>query len=600
MLGLPSLVAHTIAAFALAVGLAVLFTVGLRRWLTGIGWVDVPRADRWHRSPVPRPGGPAIVAAIAVSMTVFLPRPLSHQFWGLVAGAAFVFAVGLVDDLVDLPNQLKLTLLIIGATVPLFWGLSFAVFPAPIGVLLAMLWMLGMTNAVNWLDNMDGLASGVAAIAAGAMVVLALAQSDAAGSAAAASVAGACVGFLFFNFSPARIFMGDSGSGFLGFTLAALALAGRPRLVTHTFLGFIVPVMILSIPIFDTAIVTVTRFLGGRRLFQGGRDHPSHRLVVLGLSERQAVLYLYGLSLMSTAAAFVTSQLGLWTGLALAGLLACGFVALGVVVTQVRVYHDGEAPNGITRVALAQMIYKRRVFEILLDLILICVAYLSAYLLRFEGAIPAVFVQRMGFSLPLVIGAKVGCLYIAGVYRGDWRYVGLLDLWSLAKASAMGSAAAVAGLFVWTGLVGYSRAVFVIDWIVAFGLLASMRVSIRLLKEHFAMQRRGGRRVLIFGAGQGGVQVLEELRDNPARTYQPVGFVDDDPVKQGRVIRGLPVLGDRHAIPSLVNAYRVEEVLFAVPSAAGLEAERVSLICSEAGVPCRVARLSFTHLLEGQ
>jgi UDP-GlcNAc:undecaprenyl-phosphate GlcNAc-1-phosphate transferase len=575
--------------FLFSLALTVCLTAGLHRLLLHLGWIDLPTPDRWHRRPVARPGGPAIVGAILAGFVVFVPRPWTLPMWGLLAGGSFIFAVGLIDDLVELSNPLKLALLILGAAVPVLFGVTFKTMPPVVGLPLAMVWILGLTNAVNWLDNMDGLAAGISAIAGGTLMILSIAFGDPATAIMAGLVAGACVGFLFFNFSPAKVFMGDSASGFLGLTLAVLALSGPARHVTDISFA-LVPVMILSIPIFDTAVVTLTRIFSGRRLFQGGVDHPSHRLVVLGLSERQAVLALWGFSGLSAAAALIASQLGTWTGLVLGGVLVCGFTALGLVVVRVRVYQEAAIPNGTTRAVLARLINKRIVLAIMLDFILICVAYISAHLLRFEGAIPRTFVPIMRETLPVIIGVKLGLFYLLGVYRRDWHDTGLLDLLTFLKASVLASLVCVGVLFLWTGLRGYSRAVFVLDWVLTYGLLAGMRVSVGTLEEYFMSLRVQGRRVLILGAGRGGILLLQELRNNPSLSCHPVGFVDDDPVKQGNVVRGLRVLGTRHDIPTLVTEHRIEEILVAAPSLTSEGVDRITLICREAGVPCRVAR----------
>jgi UDP-GlcNAc:undecaprenyl-phosphate/decaprenyl-phosphate GlcNAc-1-phosphate transferase len=574
--------------FSLA--LTVCLTAGLRRLLLHLGWIDLPTPDRWHRRPVARPGGPAIVAAILAGFVVFVPRPWTLPMWGLLAGGSFIFAVGLIDDLVELSNPLKLTLLILGAAVPVLFGVTFRAMPSVVGTPLAMLWILGLTNAVNWLDNMDGLAAGISAIAGGTLMILSIEFRDPATAILAVLVAGACVGFLFFNFSPAKVFMGDSASGFLGLTLAVLALSGPARHVTDISLALGVPVMILSIPIFDTAVVTLTRVFSGRRLFQGGVDHPSHRLVVLGLAERQAVLALWGFSGLSAAAALIASRLGTWTGLVLGGVLVCGFTALGFVVMRVRVYQDPPGPNGTAKVVLAQLMNKRILLAIVLDFILICVAYISAHLLRFEGVIPRTFVPIISETLPVMIGVKLGLFYLLGVYRRDWHDTDLLDLLALLKSSVLASLVCVAVLFLWTGLRGYSRAVFVLDWVLTYGLLTGMRLSVRTLEEYFVSLRVQGRRVLIFGAGRGGILLLQELRNNPSLACYPAGFVDDDPLKQGHVVRGLRVLGTRQNIPRLVTEHRIEEILVAAPSLTAEGVDRITLICREAGVPCRIVR----------
>lgn len=589
--------AQAVVAFGLGVTLSALLTAGLRRVLVASGWVDWPREDRWHQSPVPRPGGPAIVATVLLGIGVLVPPPWPSQIWGLMVGGLCVFGVGLLDDIVDLPNTPKLALLILASVVPLFFGVRFRFGPPLVAVPVALLWILGVTNAVNWLDNMDGLTAGVAAIAACTLAVLTLSWGDPVVGILAALVAGACIGFLYFNRSPARIFMGDSGSGFLGYTLAVLALAGTAPHVRNVLLALIVPVLVLSVPIFDTAIVTLARTFHGRRLFQGGRDHPSHRLVVLGLSERKAVYVLWGLSALSAGVAIVTAGIGPWTGLALSGVLACGFAALGLVLMGVRVYKDPVpqvAPD--ERVILWQALYKRRMLGIVLDLILILVAYAGAYLLKFEGTIPADEVQLFSLSLPLIVGVKLSVFYLAGLYRSDWRYIGSMDLVRVVRASAFASIAAVAALYLWTNLANYSRAIFVLDWILATTLLVGLRVSVRTLREYFASQQTRSQRALIFGAGEGGVLLLQELRANPTLPYRAVGFIDDDPVKRGATIRGLRVLGTRRDIPALVAQHDIDTVLVAVPSLPTDVAERLTLACSEAGVTCRTMRAPLLPL----
>ncbi|HLW47019.1 MAG TPA: hypothetical protein VKW09_04550 [bacterium] len=577
--------------FAYSLVGAVLLTGGLRAFLLYVGLIDRPTADRWHRRPVARPGGPAIVAVVLAGIALFFPGPMSGTMRGWLAGGVFIFIVGLVDDLTaGLQSPLKLTLLIIGAAIPVLFGVTVKALPPVLGTPIAMLWILGLTNAVNWLDNMDGLAAGVSAIAAGTLVVLSFAFHDGATAVTASLVAGACVGFLFFNFSPASIFMGDSASGFLGLTLAVLALSGPAGHVSGLFLALVVPVLILSIPIFDTAVVTISRVWSGRPLFQGGTDHPSHRLVVLGLTERQTVLLLWALSALSASAAVLASRLGPAAGLVFAGVFVCVFTALGLTVARVRVYEVAALPLGTARVVLAQMLHKRSLLAIVLDFILICVAYISAALLRFEGTIPAAYVPIVVQSLPVVLAVKLTLFYRMGLYRTKWRYVGLLDLLTFLRASLLASLVCVGVLFLVAGLRGFSRAVLVLDWILTFGLLGGMRLSLRVLEEYFISLRTRGKRVLIFGAGRGGVLLLHELRSNPSLACSPVGFVDDDAFKQGDIVRGLPVLGTGRDIPALAAEHRIQEVLVAVPSLSTEAVDRIALMCGEAGISWRVVR----------
>ena len=551
------------------------------------GVVDVPRQDGWHRHPVPKLGGVAMFVVFLGTFLAFSPTPPSRELWGLLVGAAVIFLIGLVDDFRKLENRPKLLLLIVTACVPALFGLRFGTFPPIVGVPLTIVWILGATNALNWLDNMDGLAAGVAAIAAGMLLVMAApAGADSAPALLAATLLGVSLGFLVHNFPPARIFMGDAGSGFLGFTLAATATLGSSRDVSNVLLTVLIPGLILAVPIFDTLTVAWLRTRHGLSIFHWGSHHPSHRLVALGLSERRTVLLLYGLSALSGAVGLLSWRLGLLAGLAVSVLLALGFLALGIVLAEVRVYGKGEAPPGALRLS-GPLMNKRWLVSMGLDLVLLCVAFVGAHLLRFEGEIPGRSVGAVAEALPIVLAAKMAVLYLFGVYRGAWRYVGVLDLVRLAQAASVGSLGAVAGLFVLTRLAGLSRAALVLDWILTLGLLASARVAIRALREYLAAHRELGRRVLIAGIGGESARLARALRETPELGYIPVGFVTHDSrMDRGTVIQGLPVLGDARDLAILLNRYRVETVIL-VPSELDGAGEEIRRVCEQAGIPVR-------------
>ncbi len=588
-----------LAPAGLAFALSFLLTLGVRAFAPRMGLVDLPREDRWHRRPVPRLGGVAIFLGFVAPLLLFAGPGSDEAPPALLAGAAFVFLVGLLDDLRPLENRPKLTLLILSAFLPVLLGVRFEILPPLLGVPLAAFWILGATNAFNWLDNMDGVAAGVAVIAAAGLVVLSL--DGAVHVALPALLLGAsALGFLLHNFPPARIFMGDCGSGFLGFTLATLAVLGSHLNVGGVLLTVLVPGLILAVPIFDSAMVAVLRLLHGRPLFQGGRDHPAHRLVTLGLPERKVVLLLYALSAAAGAAGLAATGLHVLAGLTVSVLLALGFAALGLVLAEVRVYEgggstgdgDGREPrvplNGQTALP-APFLHKKWIAVMLADLVLVPTAFVAAHLLRFEGALPPAAAAAVAQALPLVVAVKVAALALMGVYRGAWRYAGALDLLRLAQGVTAGSAAAVAALWVWTGLQGLSRTALILDWLLTVLLLGAGRFSLRVLREYLASQAVRGRPVLIFGAGSGGVLVLQELRQNPALGYRPVGFVDDDPGKRGAVVQGLRVLGSRRELRELVRRYGVEEVLVAARSAPPEVVEEVVGACREAGARARIA-----------
>ncbi len=283
-----------LATFALSLVLTPMVRAGAE-WA---GFVAAPRRDRWHARPTALLGGIAIQLAFLGGYLVF--QPALEQTFPLVAIATFVFAVGLLDDVMPMTPLAKLTaqLLAAGATVAVGFRLPWT--PSVVANdVLTILWLVGITNAMNLLDNMDGLAAGIAAIACAFLAVTFVVNGQDEIALMPALLAGAVLGFLCFNRSPATIFMGDCGALFLGVLLGCIALLseyGRSRNLTAVLLT---PVLILLIPILDTTLVTVTRKLAGRPVSMGGRDHASHRLVALGLSEQRAVGTLYLLAVLS-------------------------------------------------------------------------------------------------------------------------------------------------------------------------------------------------------------------------------------------------------------------------------------------------------------
>ena len=557
-----------------------------------LGLMDLPRQDRWHRRPVPRVGGLAIYLTVAGALLFLQVGAAFHEARVLLIGGTVAFLVGFLDDVVHLENRPKLILLILCALVPAFLGVRFELLPPLVGTPLAILWILGVTNAFNWLDNMDGVAAGIAAIASANLFALSILGGGGEAGQVALVLAGAALGFLVHNFPPAHVFMGDGGSGFLGFTLATLAVVGPYRNVSNVLLTVLVPALILSVPIFDTAMVTVTRVLSGRPLFQGGRDHPAHRLVVMGLPERRAVLFLYGIGALAGSIALAISSMEFLAGFSLSVVLALAFVALGLVLAEVRPYEEGMSRNGVTLLP-GPLMNKRWIFLTVLDIVLVMVAYISAHLLRFEGRMPAEVASEVARTLPLVLGAKMVALYLFGAYRGVWRYVGLLDAVRLAEGVTAGSVVGAAGLFLWARADGFwfSRAAVVLDWILLLFLVVGSRLFLRLVREYLLSQAANGPRVLIVGAGEEAVLLLRAIRENHGPRYRPVGFVDDDPSKRGMIIQGLSVLGTHRELGELIRKHHVEEVFFADPSCAPEVFAEVADACRAAGV--RVRRMGW-------
>ncbi len=236
------------------------------------------------------------------------------------------------------------------------------------------------------------------------------------------------------------------------------------------------------------------------------------------------------------------------------------------------------------------LFYKRRIIEVLLDLVFICVAYYSAYFLRFEGSSLTSNLQLVEKSLVWMILIKISVFYMFGLYRGVWKYISISDLITVFKAVTLGSAFSMISFTLLFRFQDFSRAVVFLDWLILLFLVSGSRILFRVLSELFSRVRKEGKNILIFGAGDAGEMVIREIKRNKSLNYNPVGFIDDNPTKLGYKIQGIPVLGSRDQIKNLVQAQNIEEVIIAIPS---LDAEifyDIVKICRDCGVSYRKIR----------
>jgi UDP-GlcNAc:undecaprenyl-phosphate GlcNAc-1-phosphate transferase len=566
-------------SFALALALTPVVRALARRW----GFVAKPKIDRWHKNPTAMMGGVGIWLAVVGTYLVLVPH--TRQGWVVVGAASFLFFVGLIDDWLHAKPYQKLIGQVIGAAIVVNYGL---VLPwtrsLPVNMLITIFWLIGITNAVNLLDNMDGLATGIAAIASCFLTFNFLTGNQMTEAVMMAVFAAALVGFLIYNSNPASIFMGDSGSMFIGFFLAGAALVNVSGGRSRSFVPVLaVPILVLFIPIFDTTFVTILRKLSGRAASQGGRDHTSHRLVALGMSERRAVWMLYGLAGLSGFLAIMVRQLKADVSLALLAGFTLVLTLLGVYLAGVKGYDEEEDVRAARDTPLFAFLvdfsYKRRIFEVLLDVILIVLAYWSAYAIEFAPFSNSPAWKLFLRTLPVFVVVRLAAFLFFGVYRGIWRYTSIDDLLAFAKAVAAGSIVSLVIVLFKFRFQGFSRAIFVIDALVMLMLLAGSRVAFRFFRQALpAADVDKGRRVLIYGAGDAGDLLLRELLNNRELGYAPVGFMDDDPKKQGKVIHGFRVFGGNGMLGKIVSDHQIEQVLISTPR---ISAERLAEIARE-------------------
>ena len=591
------------AAAGLTAFSATLVLTPMVRWAAvRFGWVARPPADRWGHRIIARLGGVAMFFGFAAAVLLWVP--LQAPVFGLLAGTVLVFGLGLLDDLRRIAPYTKLVGQLFVGCVVVLGGIRIELIQWPwLSIPLSVFWFVLVMNAFNLLDNMDGLAAGVGAIAAAFCALHAALGQLWIVMSLDLILCGVCLGFLWFNFPPAKIYMGDSGSHFLGLTLAALALFGTWRQSTQLLSVLAVPSLLLAVPIFDTCFVTIQRLAHRQHPFVGGTDHVSHRLAVLGLSTRQTVVALYAVSvclgLLSVASVFFKPI----PVMVLALFAITVLMLIGGYLSKVNVYRLEQAADRpeisaaakpVTRIE-TMLLHKRRLLEVLVDFALVSGAYVFAHLLRFEGILSEGLQRLLLQSLPLVLLAKLTCFAFCGLYRGVWRYLGLSDIITVFKASTLGSLlAAFALLFVWR-FQGYSRAALMIDWMLTFLAIGGSRVVERLLDEWIGASSAQGDPVVIIGAGDTGARVLRLLKEEAPPAHRVIGFLDDDVRKHGDRIHGIPVLGGREQLASVIQQAGVREVLVAMTDPSGDLLQHIQRCCEPGGVTWKVVTAVVTN-----
>jgi UDP-GlcNAc:undecaprenyl-phosphate GlcNAc-1-phosphate transferase len=558
--------------------------------------VALPTADRWHEAATPLLGGVGIFAGFSAGLWLGAAAGAFHpdrSLVGIYAGCALLFLAGLTDDLFSLPPVAKLAVQIGGAAIVLATGTHVQLIGnRVVGDAVAIVWLVGVANAFNLLDNMDGLAATLAAIAFGFFAVDAVTvHPNHLSLVFALAGALACVGFLPFNLRPrgrALVFMGDSGSQMLGFALAALGLSSSWRVAGTTVATLILPVLVLAVPILDTALVTIVRLLEGRPIYEGGRDHSSHRLVRFGLSEKHAVALL----------ALIATCIG-GSSLAYTVLDNQRYTILGVVITFVLLVQfasflaDVErrqvAPGEAVGFTQAFAVHWRRIVEVVVDCVIITGSFLGAYVIEFGW--PGTTDQRFiaGLTLPVLLAARYLAFIPFGLYRSVWRYAGAWDAVAIAFAVVLSEVVTLSFMVLTQNLRDFGRSFFVVDALICMVAVAGSRFAERtIVTSARSVRDRAGRRTLIVGAGRTGRSLMRELHETAGERV--VGFVDDNPRLRRRRLHGVPVVGTTLEVPRLLERTSPDIVLITIPDAPREKLDAVVDACFQAGVTCRFVR----------
>ena len=590
-----------LAAFLVSF-IASLTTIPLLRKLSyRIGWVAQIRDDRWGGRSVPIFGGAGIVVSFLGGVLFSHAQPGERIFsiWIYLICALAMFLLGIYDDAKKVKPPTKLLWQLAAATLVIFFGdTRIDFFPWPIAnILLTYLWIVGIANSINLLDNMDGLAGGVAIIASGILgyffwlggqyfllqIVLAL--------------CGALLGFLIFNFPPAKIFMGNNGSMFLGFFLAVLAIA-RQTHASNVLATLGVPILIMLMPILDTTFVIITRLLRGQSPILGGTDHTSHRLIAFGLSERQVVLALYSVALLSGIAAAGLESLDYDLSMVIIPVMLIAITLFTAYLGKMRIVAESAVEMNKTTIArlVGIITYKRRLFEILFDLIIIGFSYYLAFWTKSGLNMTTSSMSLFLVSWPFALGLAYLSFFVFGVYKGIWGFLGSVDL-----VRYVGAALST-GVSAWMVMgVIYPEITFPGDIFIVFTLylligLSGSRASFQIFDQiyHRQKMKQSKDAILIYGADESGELALSWLAKNSRLGYRPLGFIDDEPQNWGRQIHNVSVLGDEKQILSLITEGVIKGVI--LTSSAQLDKLKDSPVLTasrEHGVWIRVLKIEL-------
>jgi UDP-GlcNAc:undecaprenyl-phosphate GlcNAc-1-phosphate transferase len=582
----------TIELLVTAAALSIAGAGIVRATMVRLGFVVQPRPDRWHRTPTPTYGGIGILAAVTIALLLVTPGTLG-QLLALAAVGLVLFAAGWYDDLAPMSALEKMVSSLAAAAFFVFTlsGIGTTPWEAVLTVI-AVIWFGFIDNAVNLLDNMDGLTTGVSAIAAFALAAIFPRELGAATSLLVA-LGGALLGFLVWNRHPARIFMGNCGSLAIGGLLAGCATLAISRAGTVT--AAVAAALVLVVPIIDTTFVVLLRRLAGRSTTRGNIDHTSHRLVSAGFSEPSAVAVLYLLGVGGAVSAYLLRS-NPTTGVPIAVTFVVGVLMFLLYLARVPAYAGQDfqvLQNASFAPLLSDLTFRWHAGEVLLDLALIATCYYGAYRIRFDGEALATFLPGFAASLPAILGCQLAALYLSGLYSRMWSSFGLHDLSTVVRGVVGGVVLSVLAVTYIYKFERFSRGVFLIDAALLTIAIVATRSSFRIIGRVAARNSPHQKRVAIYGAGSRGQLLARELQVNASWGLNPVAFLDDERQLRSHRIIGVPVRGCVDDLEHLIQSMAIEEVLLSSAAINGHLEARVREVCAAAGITVRRLHLDL-------
>lgn len=570
--------------------LSFLVTPLVVRFARGIGAIDRPNERKVHTTPMPRLGGLAIYISFMLSIaiiiwcepTMHLISSLKPERWLMLAASlVIVLCLGIWDDIRPLSPRSKVLVQITAATIVYLAGYRVSSITDPLGEGIlnlgmldypaTVLWIIGITNAFNLIDGLDGLAAGVAVISSLTIFGVSYLKYDMSTAIVALALTGAVLGFLRYNFNPAKIFLGDSGSLLLGFTIAVLSMQSSTK--GTTAFAILVPVIALGLPIMETLLSMVRRLLRGLlpsdvhvksflkkldAIFLPDNAHIHHRLIQRGFSHRNAVLFLYLVSCGFGLGAFlVTFANNLGASLI---LIAVG-VTTAVGITQLKYREMAILKNGILLPIYRWPLVNTSIFQGVLDLAFVVLSFGISYYLAFHGEMTPALRSQFVMALPFVCGSQILAFLGSGLYKISYKHLGIGDVVKIIKSTGIAVTFATVLLAVIPTIQALNATLVILDFFFLLSLTLGMRVSYHVLNYLFYKENGGTERVIIYGADSNGVMTLQRILQDNSLNLRPLGFLDDSPRLEGKRMNGYPVFGGHWKLERLARLHHVDQIL---------------------------------------
>jgi len=612
--------------FLLSTSLGLILTPLIRLLARRANIYDLPSERKIHQRPVPLLGGIPIFLAFNITILLghilnrsLIDDPFLSRWPAMLFCQAIILALGFIDDTIRLQPAVKLLFQIIVAGLMIFFGFGIGAITNPftgniisLGIFsipLTILWLVGITNALNLIDGLDGLSAGTSFIVSLTIGLIAYINGNAGIVFVTLCLAGSILGFLPYNFHPAKIFLGDSGSLLLGFILAVISIQGS--LKGATLVGLLAPILALGFPIMETLLSMIRRFLRSIRIiddptgngrfktvpvskpaiFRADKDHFHHRLLKFGYSQRKAVILLYAICIALSVLAFLVVAI---ENLNLTAALAAIIIVFFIGIKRLKYDEFRILKNGLLIPLFSYPIINKSLFQVFVDLGMISLSFYLSFLLMFrgfDGQVRELFVQ----SLSIVLLVKIVVFHFSNLYKRSWAYSRLDDALTVLKATFLSSLISVVVLALIFKLESFGGIVlFVLDFYLLLTGVAGLRISHHVFISYYrrsAAQR--SLKVLIYGAGDRGSTVLREIRRNGNYAFSPAGFMDDSPEKKGMQMQGVPILGSIEDLDDIFRENNISEIIVSTTKIGKDKIKRVTEFAKLKGVVIRQYEYRF-------